>query len=61
MEENHILNDQEPTVLDILTTSIMFIDDSLERYHRKKDLRECLQNLRAVLSLGLEPKGPAAR
>ena len=54
MEENPILKDKQPTLLNILQTSVLFIDDSLERYHRKKDLKECLQNLRAVLSIALQ-------
>lgn len=37
-----------------IRTVVDFIDDSLERYHSKKDLKEVLTNAKTILSVSLE-------
>lgn len=37
-----------------IRTVVDFIDDSLERYHSKKDLKEVLTNAKTILSVSLD-------
>lgn len=37
-----------------IRTVVAFIEDSLERYHSKKDLKEVLTNAKTILSVSLD-------